>query len=293
MDAQTARTLPFSFWEHQNNFTVALGFDWLVRLGLGYTAQSFSTEIYNPAPIGVENGATNCSSYGAILEIPVVALASSLSKKPLTINTALDPVLNLTLAWAERNVGSDTSIVSPFVIEPIPRQSVLGLNLLLGIETEVAGKRWRILSFIFAREASDLLVASSTYYLPAYGFPFYSYYYRGGLGDISPIDNLIFGQSNGNMEMRRGWQLQVAELLYLRGGSATGPGGLNYSTLGFGLRLDGLVNTLAAYQLIDIATPGIWKFISGHLDLRYDHSAYSGDNSLTGTNFQSLNLIVK
>lgn len=53
------------------------------------------------------------------------------------------------------------------------------------------------------------------------------------------------------------------------------------------------MNFMAAYGLANIDRPGFWSLVVDHLDLQYDYSEYAGDPSVTGTNLQSLSLVIR
>jgi hypothetical protein len=93
--------------------------------------------------------------------------------------------------------------------------------------------------------------------------------------------------------MRRGWQIQVAEILYLRGGSVESTG-LSYATSGYSICLGGLL------KLIGLITPGSaseesWMtFVADHFDVQFHRASYGETSSpISGTSLQSLSLVVK
>jgi hypothetical protein len=86
--------------------------------------------------------------------------------------------------------------------------------------------------------------------------------------------------------------VQVAEFLYLRGGSVEGPG-LAYSTSGYSICLGGVLHLLA------LVSPSLGKdswvgFLGEHFDLQYHSSKYDETTSpIGGTTSAALNLVVK
>lgn len=314
MDQNNFELTPFccpqivSLWQASQTIqglTLSVGLDYWVRLGLGYNLKwlnSKLTDAYPTTGLPPAEGNAAAHDYGLILDIPVVEILSRLNDRGIMIGHNLSPVLDLTVAYARRNIGDGIYYTSPDNTHPFPREGVLGLSTVIGLRSEVNGKPWTLLSFTWAREATANLVAIDQVPVATpdmYGDTLYSYYmtysYKSGIGDISPIDNLIFGRSNGAVALSKGWQLQIAELLYLRGGSYTNPFAAEYHTFGLGLRLDGLMKILAAYDLVDIDASGVAAFVVNHLDLQYDYSNYTSISNINtnGTSFHSLNLVVK
>jgi hypothetical protein len=119
-----------------------------------------------------------------------------------------------------------------------------------------------------------------------------SFDYQSGLGDIQFVDNVILGKTNSKATVRKGWQVQVAEFLYLRGGTVEGPG-LAYSTSGYSICLGGILN------LLGLVNPSSEKdswvsFVGDHFDLQYHSNKYDETISpVGGTTSAALNLVVK
>jgi hypothetical protein len=118
--------------------------------------------------------------------------------------------------------------------------------------------------------------------------------YKSGTGAIQFFNNVILGEGNNRVTLRKGWQLNLGEILSLRGGSVNGSSE-SYGTDGWGIRLGGLL------KLMDEVFPSFADnrlpvFILNHIDLRYDHasSTYDDpDNLNDGVTFNSVSIIVK
>ncbi|OYV84638.1 MAG: hypothetical protein B7Z63_06620, partial [Ignavibacteriae bacterium 37-53-5] len=280
------------------NLTIALGTEYWLRLGIGYNFKWIGSTLapfYPTDGIPAVEGKAIAHDYGITLDIPLIDIISRMKNQDIQFGRFTFPVADLSFSYTRNNIGDGIYYLTPANTQPFPREAVLGLSAVFGLRSQVDNRPWTLISFTWASEAEDNLVSISGVPTPLQGGD--TAYtnvvsYKSGLGDIAPIDNLIFGRTNGNVDLRRGWQLQLAEFLYVRGGSFTGESSPDYSTLGLGLGLDGLVKILAAYDLVDIDRPGIYSFIVDHLDLQYDYSEYTGESYATGTNFQSLNLMI-
>lgn len=141
-----------------------------------------------------------------------------------------------------------------------------------------------------------LVSATTITTVPAPGDTVYTnqYAYKGGLGSIRPIDNLLLGKTYGEIALQKGWQIQIAECLYFREGSNSDGGGVLYQTHGESFRLNGFLKILASL--------GIWNpehgwgahFIN-HFDLQDNTSVYTSTRNglLNGTEFSSMNIVFK
>ncbi len=271
--------------EREDNYTIAGAFDWYVRFGIGYSFRNFNESVLT------ESAKANAHDYGAMLQIPAIALASRFTQRPIELVPGYQPILNLNVGYSRRNIGSYTSIPSFPDPEPaqtysnvsqvlLPRTATLGMNMEFGVETTVQDKEWSLLSITWAREAEGLLIAEN-------------YTYKSGNGDLQPFDNLILGKSDGNVSLRKGWQVQIADFFFIRGGNAEEIG-YAFNTFGMSFQMSGLIKTLAAINIVDINN-GSLAFVLDHIDLQYHYSEYtnSDDAAMDGTTFKALNLVIK
>lgn len=82
----------------------------------------------------------------------------------------------------------------------------------------------------------------------------------------------------------------------MSGGRSDGPD-LQYSTLGYGVRLSGVLKTLQTLHT-SIAESQVFKFLINHVDIRFDHSVennveeYNYISTRNGTNYSGLNFVL-
>lgn len=240
-----------------NGVTFGLGVDYFVRLGLGYTLKWVSTKgrptYYN---------STYSPDFGAILQIPVTNLILKSSDPPVISTYNVTPVLNITFGYSKRNEAD----YAPYGYAVLPREGDFGWNFEVGLKTYIRDYWWKWFSFTWVRQADAPLTSWNGQ----------TYVYDSGLGDTQVYDNLIAGRPTGNVSIEKGWQIQLGQFLYLRGGSATGPGVPTYTTFGWGARLDGLVKALIFMHGLD-ANGNIVKFVLNHLNLQFDYSKSAGE----------------
>jgi hypothetical protein len=104
---------------------------------------------------------------------------------------------------------------------------------------------------------------------------------------------VIRGLGSENLDILKGFQVNVLEVAYIQRGSFAGPG-LNYSTVGYGMRMSGV---LKAVMIADpsLAASGIAGFMLRHIDFQYSNSWYRADDEspIAGTTFSSIALIIR
>jgi hypothetical protein len=95
------------------------------------------------------------------------------------------------------------------------------------------------------------------------------------------------------IDLSQGWQIGIAEIVFIRGGSFVGTGNRSFTTEGFGLRASGLLKLM---QRLVVEESNVLSFVSQHFDIRYDQSEYKTterDHPLDNTEFSSLRFVVK
>lgn len=285
-------------WQRQQNYTIGVGFNWLVKLGLGYTFQNVNAESggYYDSTSGIYSlpGKTSAHSFGVLLQIPVENIASRIANRQIVLLPDLQPIFDINLGYARRNIGDAwVQFGGNSYSGVVPRSATLGLNLKLGLRTTVRDKEWNLFSVTLAREAEEVLIDFNRFSQN----PF-SANYMSGLGEIEPFNNLVLGRENGYVDVRSGWQVQFGELIYVRGGSDGGGWTyiINgaYHTFGVGAASSGLIKLLGFFHIVNFQK-GPFAFVVDHLDLQYNYSRYSSteDPAMNGTTFQAVNLVVR
>jgi hypothetical protein len=268
------------------NYSVGLGLEYIVRLGIGMNFKKITSRIPGITPAGgpAEFTATpSATDFGILLDIPLSTIVSKASGTSLSIAKAIDPFLDISTSYVKSNVGDAVTYVDPSQGDPLPRTAVVGLGLEGGISAQAGKSDWRMISLSLARQAEDILVIRHNDG---------TFEYKGGLGDLTIGDNLLVGRVTGNVLVRKGWQIGVGEFIYIRGGSVEGDG-YDFSTSGYSICLGGLV------RLLEFASPEIagnsWiAFIGDHVDLQYHSASYSSPASpWDGTTFRGLNFVFR
>lgn len=261
--------------ETSDNLSAGLGFEYYVRIGLGWNFKTIRSDL------GTASAKIEATDFGVLIGVPVMKIVSSLTGDELEIATKVTPSFDISLGDVTSNVGGSVSYIDAAQADPLPRTATIGGSIEGGLIFKSAHGERKLVTFSLIRQADDLLVSRSS------GTNFS---YQTGLGDINVMNNVILGKSNVNVNIRKGWQFQVAEALYIRGGSVDGPG-LAYSTSGFSVCLRGVIRLLTFWS--PPATQSLVEGVIEHFDLRYHSSTYSSFNSpIDGTTTKALNFVV-
>jgi hypothetical protein len=276
----------YSSNETSESICTAIGLEYYVRFGI---AMSFKRIESNLSSVGTEqeqgggSARSSATDFGLLFDVPLARIVADLAKTSFDIAPKTSPFLDLSFGYVKANVGSEMVYIEGSQADPLPRTAILGLGAEFGLTSNAGPSEWKLASFRVAHQADDLLVVRN---------PDGSSDYQSGLGDIQFVDNVILGKANSKATVRKGWQVQVAEFLYLRGGSVEGPG-LAYSTSGYSICLGGVLHLLA------LVSPSLGKdswvgFLGEHFDLQYHSSKYDETTSpIGGTTSAALNLVVK
>jgi hypothetical protein len=275
----SGNTSQFNPHEKSESFSIGIGVNYLIKLGAGFNFKSVQSDL---SPFGSAN--PFAMDYGMVVNIPIIELTSAALAEPLELLPKAMPVLDVTIGYARSNVGDEVKYFDTQQPDPLPRSATLGLSVETGVTSKALSSDWRILSFTWAREVEDLLVNRD-----ADG----QIQYQGWFGNIKPFDNLILGRWAGNVELRKGWQVEIGEIVSVRGGSFTGTGSLSYKTSGYSVRLSGFLKLIEAMNRAAVSDTWL-GFVRDHFDLQYHSSSYGGPPStVSGTSFKGLNLVVR
>jgi hypothetical protein len=174
---------------------------------------------------------------------------------------------------------------------------MIGMSCKAGLVLPIGSAKWEVISLTLARQVEDVLVERFAEVVDSNG-NVVAYAPRprcnSGLGSIQFFNNLLLGEGNSHVTLRKGWQLNLGEFVSLRGGSVHGKTD-SYSTDGWGLQLRGLLKLLdeVSPEFSDSPLP---MFVLNHVDLRYDHasSAYDDpENPNDGVTYNSISVVVK
>jgi len=276
----------FSMNDTYVNYSVGIGLEYVVRLGIGMNFKRITSTMPGLGPgglFGPLSATPHATDFGILLEIPVADIVSKSSGERITVAKGIEPFLNLTADYVISNVGDNVVYEDYMQPDPLPRTAVIGLGVAAGLSAKAGNADWRLVSFALVRQAEDGLVIRHDDG---------TFEFKGGLGDLSIGDNLLVGRATGFVLIRKGWEIGAAEFLYIRGGSVVGDG-YDYSTSGYSICVGGLFRALEFASPELAGTPWI-AFIGDHIDLQYHSASYASTVSpLDGTTFKELNLVFR
>ena len=281
----------FNAHESSESFCLGLGMDYFVRIGVG---MNFKSIVSTLSPIGTEQEAGSgtargsATDFGVLAQIPVMEILSRATGSSYILVSTVEPLFDINFGYTHNNVGEKMSYIDAAQSDPLPRNATVGLSMEMGVVMPVNNQPWKILTFTLAREAQDLLIIRK---------PDGVIEYQSGLGDISFFKHVIRGElyDNDRVDLRKGWQVNFGEVVSVRGGSfSESPnfGNRNYVTSGFGIRAAGFLKLLVAMNP-ETQLPDALLFISNHVDLIYDHAAYTTSGPLGETTFNALGVVIR
>jgi hypothetical protein len=269
------------------NYSVGVGLEYFARLGIGMNFKKITSKVpgISERSLPVTNTATpSATDFGILLDVPVGEMLTHALGNASLPGNLIDPVLNISLGYVRSNVGDEVRYMDFVQADPLPRTAVLGLGFEAGLSAKAGNRDWKMVSCSLARQAQDLLVVRH-----ADG----TFEYEEGLGEIRFGENLLVGRVTGNVAVRKGWQIGVAELLYLRGGSVWGELGSDYTTSGYSLCFAGLIRLLEFASADLAATPWI-EFLGDHFDVQYHSATYATPGLWSdGATYNGVNLVIQ
>jgi hypothetical protein len=270
----------FNGEEHNDAFSLGVGLDIGIKLAMGITFRKIESNLADFGA-GQEQGSGSASAwsrdYGLLINVPIVDLVAKKSE----LMTGITPIFDLSFGTALTNIGHKMIYIDKAQADPLPRNISIGTSIELGFKFTRTDQK--LLSFTWSRQSDNLLVGRDNL----------ESFYRGGFGDIDFFKNLVQGKRTETIDLSQGWQIGIAEIVFIRGGSFVGTGNRSFTTEGLGLRASGFFKLLKDF--INIKSNEL-SFIAEHFDIRYDRSEYKTTESsdpLDNTRFSSLTFIVK
>jgi len=212
-----------------------------------------------------------------LINAPIVDLVTNESE----LIAGITPICDLSFGSALTNIGDKISYVDQKQSDPLPRNISIGTTLEIGFKYTRTDHK--LMSFTWTRQSDNLLVGRDT---------MGNSFYREMFGDIDFFKNIVQGKRTETIDLSQGWQVGIAEIIFIRGGSFVGTGNRSFTTKGLGLRLSGILKLL---QDIKVESYEL-SYITNHFDIRYDQSDYNTTETgepLNNTEFSSLTIVVK
>ncbi|MBP9212373.1 MAG: hypothetical protein KBF97_06200, partial [Bacteroidetes bacterium] len=271
----------FNVYERVDGISAGLGIEYGGRFGFGLTIKNIVSALL---PIGTEmepgsGKATNIAfDLGFFAEFPLIGARTF---EPIQTGSVLFlPDLSVSASYNYRNIGGTVTYKDPAQRDPMPREIVMGLSLSGGLAAEVRSVRLPLVSFLFAREASDIAVFRT-------GPSDWSYQYA--IGDIDLVNHLLFGKSSSFGTVAKGSSISFAGMVTFLEGSNAMVHREPFRTKGTMVHLHGVFPYLH-FLFPSLRENTVFSYLTDHLQLNYVQSSYSGHSAfpLDGTKFEGL-----
>ena len=187
----------------------------------------------------------------------------------------MSPYLNISFGYSQLNIGNDSYFAGLSLSDQLPRTARLGYAISTGINIKLNNSTIKAINYDFTVDADDELVETNPY----------THSYQEFLGDIKIGKNLIGLNSDDNVIVHKGHNVNLFETISFQIGRFDGRGYDIYKSSGFGIQTRGL------FALLKIATRNnIFNFIANHLDVQY-YSSKLFESTPIETKFEGINLV--
>jgi hypothetical protein len=256
-----------------------VGIDYFVQFSAGITYKNIHSQMPGYTFAGVTTFEANISAidYGLLLTVPLTKLVDPQLQFSLLRNIPASPYLNLSLGYANLNVGNEIYYIDPAQADPLPRTARLGYTISAGLNIELNNSTLKALSYDFTVDDDASLVQRDT----ASSKPSYKDFF----GNIKIGRNLIGLKSDNYVVVHKGHNINLLETISFQIGRFDGRGYYNERTSGFGIQTKGIFTLLKSFSKNDIV-----NFIADHLDVQYYSTKLFAD-SAGETKFEGINLI--
>jgi len=226
-------TLGYSYpYDETDNYSIGLGFelDRVGRLGLGYTHKEIYTDLDMLYTSG-DNREGSATDFGVILEIlPLELLSIQAHKEPLE-RRGMYYKLEQSVAYVLANVGDDIKYAWDSRLQPLPKSRRIGVSTYLAV---------------YRREAI---------------------LFSGRL--VGEIEKDLVWEKAKNI-YKGGVELGFLDIVFIRGGWVNRvQSDLHYTTLGFGVSLNGAVVWLGQMEKLRLPD-NFWGRLVRNLNVSYD-----------------------
>jgi hypothetical protein len=256
-----------------------VGIDYFVQFNVGISYKKIISQIPRDNYDSPEAIDANISTldYGMLLTIPVTRLVSPVIQFPILENILASPYLNLSLGYAQLNVGNELYYIDRSQTEPLPRTARLGYTISSGINIKLNSSTIKAIGYEFTVDADDDLIETDPYT--------YTHSYQGFLGDIKIGRNLIGLKSDNNVVVHKGHNVNLFETISFQIGRFDGRGYYNDKSSGIGIQTKGIFTLLKTFT-----NNNVLNFIADHLDIQYYSTTLFVDSGLD-SNFKGINVI--
>ncbi|NQT26518.1 hypothetical protein HQ585_14285 [candidate division KSB1 bacterium] len=241
--------------------------DSYVQVGVGMNFK------YIKSDYGEVDASAYAVDFGLALEMPLFKIISKGSKNPMRIGSGVSPYLVPGLSYSAENIGGKLEYIDPDQADPIPRIAYAGIHLRTGLQVESNNNRFDLISFSWAREATDMLVTRS--YDSNTGDTQIDYQW--GLDDIDPFEHLLMGKGDEKVITKKGWMVGIWDVYFARWGHYVDmEGKVRYKTSGWGFNITKTIRLLMSYSGHTLGDDAFGKILQ-NLDIEIQQSEINAE----------------
>ena len=275
----------FESKEYYKAYSIGIGFDYYAILNFGYTFKDITSDLYNGSvdpEDQIPKATANAYDIGLQITIPIIGIINQVQKKSITVFNDFKPAADISFGYSIMNIGDDMRNAFSNTSDPLPRTAQIGFALSFSLETTIQDVDIEAFKLDFSSEGRDLLVKKDS---------LGRYEYISAPGAINIWENVIKGNISDEVDVHRGWRLQIYEIFEISMGNYNGIGwdeAGGVKTFGFTASSRGILKMLKALQ--DNKT---LSFIADHFQLNYSHTEYAQKGSpLDGTIYNGVNITI-
>ncbi len=279
--------------ENAEMYSFGIGLEYFIKIGLGCTMKKIESDLTPHYRLPYPNNTPHAyaTDIGVVAQLPVTSIIEEVNGSELKFAGFFKPQMDINLSYARSNDGGDIMYISAYQADPLPYKTSVGLNFKFALRY-TNNCDVELFSIIHAREAEDILITRWVNYDNDGNYTGNAWSYDDGLGDIQYAKNLLFGETNGRISLRKGFQITMLELFEYRKGSLSEPG-LEHTTDGYGLNSKGLISIVDIFAPNLLSENTIFGYFFHHAEIRYSIARYypsEANHPLGGTRFEGLNI---
>ena len=266
----------FETINYYSGYSIGIGLDYYAVLNIGYTYKDITND-FAVDDDEIPKKKDNAYDIGLQVSFPIISIIDRIYKKNITIFNDFKPSADIAFGYSVMSLGDDFEY--PFgETYPLPRTAQMGLALSFSLETLLQDEKITVVKLDFSSEGRDMLVKGDSNK---------DYEHVSAPGDIKFWGNVIKGNADEEVDVHKGWRIQIYEIFEFSFGNFSGEGWGDGGIKTFGFRTSsrGLLKLLnALYQNRTLS------FFSNHFELSYAHTQYAqkGDSPLDATIFNGV-----
>jgi hypothetical protein len=258
----------FESKEWFNAFSIGMLYKYYINFGFGLTYKSITSDLGPLVSVdnflsgSLKGGAVD---FGLLLSAPIFDFLGSPSIIQFDNGTYLQPKADLSIGYAQVNIGDELKNSDNTQFSPLPREARLGIGFSLGLNYNSKDFKWKLFSIQAASEANDILRK----WHPEAGRVHDSF-----TGDISLLDHVFGMTADEEVTNRLGMKLNFGEMFQYSIGRIHQSGSqIKFETQGYVFSLRGIIKCLMVFSP-DLST----KLYLNHIDISYSSSTQKYKN---------------